>query len=295
MAEAPESAVAPPRPRPFKQVDVFTDRPFFGNPVAVVLDAEGLDTDAMQRIARWTNLSETTFVLPADASEADYRVRIFTPAAELPFAGHPSLGTAHALLEAGRLPPGAAVVRQQCGIGIVKLRVDRAARTIALALPAPRSRALDAAAGARIAEALGAAALAGTVRRIDVGPIWLVAPLADADTVLGLRPDMQAIARLSEAHQATGVTVYGPAAGGEQARYELRSFAPLHAVPEDPVCGSGNGTVAAWLREEGRQGDYLARQGRAIGRDGYVSVAFDGDDILVGGACVTCVDGSLRA
>ncbi|HMN82417.1 MAG TPA: PhzF family phenazine biosynthesis protein [Burkholderiaceae bacterium] len=267
------------RPRRFMQVDVFTDRPFAGNPVAVVLDAAGLDTAAMQAIARWTNLSETTFVLPADAPGADYRLRIFTPGAELPFAGHPTLGSAWAVRSSGTIAGDRERMIQQCGAGLVTVRVD--GPRLWLRLPPQRHRALDAGQNRRLAQTLG---LPSTLqaRAIDVGPVW--------------QPDLPALARLSDELQVTGAVVFGHRHdGGDGPGYEVRAFAPAHGVPEDPVCGSGNGCVASLLAAGGRGTDYVARQGRAIGRDGFVQVHFDGADIEIGGHCVTVVEGAIRA
>lgn len=280
--------------RRFKQVDVFTDRPLAGNPVAVVLDAAGLADATMQRLAAWTNLSETTFVLPPTTPAADYRLRIFTPRGELPFAGHPTLGSAHAALEAGVIAPREGVVRQECGAGVLPIRADGAR----LVVRAPEARtvrehALDPAA---LAAALGAP-LAGAPVPIDVGAVWIVARLADEATLRGLAPDLAAVARLSRALDATGVTAFAlPAAAG--APLAVRSFAPAAGVPEDPVCGSGNAAVGAYLARADLLGStgprYRASQGREVGRDGTVDVAvLDARTVEIGGTCVTVVDGVL--
>jgi PhzF family phenazine biosynthesis protein len=271
----------------FKQVDVFTERPFRGNPVAVVIGGEALDTETMQRIARWTNLSETTFLL--ESERADYRLRIFTPLQELPFAGHPTIGSAHAALEAGFVPRKARLT-QECGAGILELSVEE--RMIFVRGP---QASIDEVPAREVASALGAPV--GNLRRIDVGPVWVVGEVASAGILAGLQPDMAALARLSEAFKATGITLF--AASGERgAAIHVRSFAPAHGVPEDPVCGSGNLSVAFYLRHSGqtdRFGErYVARQGMQLGRDGRVSVRIDADGIRIGGASVTCVDGSLR-
>ena len=278
----------------FKQVDVFTPRPFRGNPVAVVLDGDGLDADSMQRIAAWTNLSETTFVLSPSVPEADYRLRIFTPRAELPFAGHPTLGSAHAVLEAGIVKPTDGRMRQECGAGIIDLRAegDR------LWLTAPRAT-LSPIAPDRSAEAAGAlqARIADAPRLVDVGPKWLVAELADSAAVDACVPDLGRVAALSDELGITGITIFGAAAMGDCAMH-VRSFAPAHGIAEDPVCGSGNISVAACLAASGglaRYGArYEARQGLALGRDGRVAIRVAAGAIHLGGQAITAVDGVLR-
>jgi len=287
--------------RRYKVVDVFTAKPLKGNPVAVVLDAEGLDDATLQGIARWTNLSETTFFLPATQAGADYRLRIFTPGGELPFAGHPTLGSAHAALEAGLVTARDHRLLQQCGIGLVELKIDPAPGSghLWLQLPPARAQALGAEDVAELEAALGARVDASaTPSAIDVGPVWITARLADAAQVLALEPDMSRLAALTRRLRATGVTVFGTQAPGSESAIEVRSFAPSAGVPEDPVCGSGNGSVAAFQRAHGLLaaggGAYLATQGRCLGRDGRVSVRVEASgSIWLGGACITCVDGSL--
>jgi len=278
----------------FKQVDVFTRRPFLGNPVAVVLEAEGLGGEDMQRIAAWTNLSETTFVLPAKDASADYRLRIFTPRAELPFAGHPTIGSAHAVLEAGRVKPKAGRFRQECGAGLIDLSVE--GDTIWLEAPASTSTP-PAAADLEVLEKILKAGFKPTPLVLNVGPRWLVAELADAQAVGALAPDMVLLTSLSNRLSIGGVTVYGKSSDGEAAIH-VRSFAPAHGIPEDPVCGSGNISVAAYLRANAGLAQvgsrYVARQGMQLGRDGRVSVKVEGERILLGGSAVTCVEGTLR-
>ena len=287
--------------RRFKQVDVFTTRPFFGNPVAVVLDADGLDTAAMQRIAAWTNLSETTFVLPSTVQAADYRLRIFTPRAELPFAGHPTVGSAHAVLEA-RLVSAKAELRQECAAGLLQLAVagEGAERCIAVEAPAAAFAPIPDDARVDLERALGAAVAAGTPAEVvAIGPRWLTVMLPDAATVRSLAPDLAAVDALSRRLGATGITVFARAV---EAGYDLvvRSFAPGDGVPEDPVCGSGNAAVGAWLARAGlhagTDGRHVASQGRELGRDGYVNVRIDArtQRVWIGGAAVTCVEGLLR-
>jgi len=269
---------------PFKQVDVFTGKPFFGNPVAVVIGAGSLETAQMQRIAAWTNLSETTFLLKPTQAGADYRLRIFTPRQELPFAGHPTVGSAHAALESGFAKARNGKLRQECGAGVLDLSLEE--RRIFVRAPVPKV-------------SPAAVPLFGNFRalRVDVGPVWIVVDLGDAGTVDELAPDMAAIAELSDSLNASGVTVFGRT-GIRDEPIHVRSFAPAHGIPEDPVCGSGNISVAAFLRETGLLTElgssYTARQGMQVGRDGRVAVRVSADAIEIGGEAVTCVDGTLR-
>jgi PhzF family phenazine biosynthesis protein len=273
---------------PFKQVDVFTAKPFLGNPVAVVIGAEGLGTVEMQRIANWTNLSETTFLLAPTAPGASYRLRIFTPRQELPFAGHPTVGSAHAALESGFAKAVGGQLKQECGAGVLDLTVEEqgGVRRIFVKAPVPRISAVE-------------APLFGKARalRVDVGPVWVVVDLGEARHVDTLEPDMAAISELSSALEASGATIFGRT-GDAAAPIHVRSFAPAHGIPEDPVCGSGNISVAAYLRETGLLKefgpDYTARQGMQVGRDGRVQVRVSADAIRIGGEAVTCVDGTLR-
>jgi PhzF family phenazine biosynthesis protein len=268
----------------FKQVDVFTDRPFLGNPVAVVAGGEKLDAATMQRIATWANLSETTFLLPSKV--ADYRLRIFTPQRELPFAGHPTIGSAHAAIESGFARPANGKLQQECGAGIVDLTVEAGG---SIFLKAPE---------AKIADVRGRLPFAKKLLRIDVGPVWIVGEVESAEALGALKPDQAAIAALTTDLEATGVTVFAASKDGES-KMHVRSFAPLHGIPEDPVCGSGNISVAAYLKATNqveRFGyHYTARQGMQMGRDGRVSVRIDIDGIRIGGDSVTCVEGTLRA
>jgi PhzF family phenazine biosynthesis protein len=278
----------------FQQVDVFTAVPFKGNPVAVILEGGALSTAQMQAIAGWTNLSETTFVCPATDPAADYRLRIFTPTAELPFAGHPTIGSAHALLRHGLVPRRAGRLVQECGKGLVELRIE--GDRLFLALPAPAFQTPDADQRARAAAALGVAVGdIGPAAIVDVGPVWFTLQLRDGATVAKLEPDMPAIAALT-GRSMTGLNVFGFYAGGEPADLEVRSFAPAHNVPEDPVCGSGNGCVAAVIQREKLldRAAYVSSQGRRMNRDGRVEVRFaDGGGIWLGGHAVTCIEGTL--
>jgi PhzF family phenazine biosynthesis protein len=268
----------------FKQVDVFTAKPFFGNPVAVVIGAEGLESAAMQRIAAWTNLSETTFLLPPTKPEASYQLRIFTPRQELPFAGHPTVGSAHAAIESGFAKAVGGKLKQECGAGVLDLTVEE--NRIFVNAPQPK-----------LSEVQAPLFGKGRAIRVDVGPIWIVADLGDAKAVDGLKPDMAAISALSKELKASGATVFGRT-GDASAPLHVRSFAPAQGIPEDPVCGSGNISVAAYLRETGLLKEfgasYTARQGMQVGRDGRVQVRVSADAIQIGGEAVTCVDGKLR-
>lgn len=279
----------------FRQVDVFTDAPFKGNPLAVVHDADLLPTEQMQAIARWTNLSETTFVCAPTDPRADYRLRIFTPADELPFAGHPTIGSARAVLRGGLRPRTPGRLVQECGKGLVTLRVE--GERLFFALPKPELSDIPSEQLAALATSLGISrreVTAGAL--IDVGPVWLTLQLADADAVRRLRPDMTRVAAVTP-RGVVGVNVFGLEQGVAEPGVEVRSFAPAQGVPEDPVCGSGNGCVAALVRREGLVGgnSYVARQGGCIGRDGRVEISFDEDDtIWVGGQAVVCVEGTLE-
>ncbi|MFP3564978.1 PhzF family phenazine biosynthesis protein [Paraburkholderia sp. SIMBA_030] len=287
--------------RPYKVVDVFTSRPLRGNPVAVILDAEGLTTDEMQTIAGWTNLSETTFVLAPTIAAADYQLRIFTPRSELSFAGHPTLGSAHAILEAGgvALRQGGRLV-QQCNIGLVELTVEGQGRDRQLTfdLPSSKMEPLHAADIADLELILGCKVSVQTAPAIvNVGPVWVIAQLNDATSVLDLRPDFTRLAQFERRLSVTGVTVFGAHAHGDAA-IEVRTFAPSCGVEEDPVCGSGNASVAVFQWERGLLSpggtDYVATQGRCVGRDGRIKVNVDANGkVRVGGSCVTCVEGSL--
>jgi len=272
-------------PRPFAQVDVFSEVPFGGNPVAVVLDAAGLDTAAMQRFAHWTNLSETTFVLPPTASAADYRVRIFTPAAELPFAGHPTLGTCHAWLEAGGVATADEVV-QECAAGLVPVR--RTADGLAFAAPALlRSGPVAEALVAEIARVLSIERSAIVdAQWADNGPGWVAVLLDSAQAVLALTPGPTTL----------DLGVVGPYPPGSPEAVEVRAFFPANGVlVEDPVTGSLNASLAQWLLRTGRaHAPYVARQGTALGRAGRVFVTQDDRGaVWVAGATRTRVSGEV--
>ena len=280
--------------RAFQQVDVFTAVPFKGNPVAVVLDGDELSGAAMQSIAAWTNLSETTFVCAPTDPRADYRLRIFTPRRELPFAGHPTIGSAHAALRHGLKPRTEGRLVQECGKGLVDIQID--GDRLFLALPEPQFREPAAPQIASVADGLRIGP--ADIQRasiVDVGPVWFTIQLASGDAVRALAPDMGKLAALS-AMGLTGVNVFGLYPPGAGADLEVRSFAPGDGVPEDPVCGSGNGCVAALVRRDRvlETHAYVASQGRCLGRDGRVAVRFDGGTIWLGGHAVTCVEGLLQ-
>ena len=277
-------------PRPFKQVDVFTAVALKGNPVAVILDAEGLSVEQMQAIANWTNLSETTFVTAATDAAADYAVRIFTPKSELPFAGHPTLGTAHAVIEAGLATPKDDKVVQQCAVGLVE--ISRSGNGLSFKLPRYANE--EAPEAEKLTAALGEGAIKGSPQIVNVGPRWIIAELVSAEVVEQLQPDLSMLADYDRAQSTTGMTVFAEKPDGD---IVVRSFAPADGIAEDPVCGSGNGAVAAYRLKMGQiaaGSAYLASQGRQVGRDGYVRIRIEGDAVHVGGDCVTVVDGTFR-
>ena len=278
------------RLRPFREVDVFSAEPYRGNPVAVVLDGAGLADDEMQRFARWTQLSETTFLTPPTDPAADYALRIFTPGGELPFAGHPTLGSCHAWLGAGGRPRTAGEIVQQCGVGLVRVRAD--GERLAFAAPPLRRGEADTArlAGVRAALGLDAAQVAAA-QWLDNGPQWLALRLAGAADVLALEPDQAALARTG-----AKVAVIGAHPAGAECAFEVRAFAPTMGIAEDPVTGSVNASLAQWLIGAGVAPQrYVAAQGTRLGRAGRVHVAQDGDGTTwVGGASVSCIEGQVR-
>jgi PhzF family phenazine biosynthesis protein len=273
--------------RPFRQVDVFTTTPYRGNPVAVVLDGSDLTTEQMQRVAHWTNLSETTFVLPPTDPGADYRVRIFTAAAELPFAGHPTLGTCHAWLETGGSPQDAAAMVQECQAGLVRVRRTEDGLAFA-APPLVRSGPVDDGVVAHIVDLLGlVVADIVDAQWVDNGPGWVAVLLRDADAVLAVRPGAVDL----------DVGVVGPYPPGSAEAFEVRAFTPKDGMTEeDPVTGSLNASLAGWLLRTGRaDAPYVASQGGARGRAGRVHISRDDNgEIWVGGGTVTCVTGEIE-
>ena len=310
----------PSKTRAYQQVDVFTAMPYLGNPLAVVLDGTGLNDLQMQRFACWTNLSETTFVLPASAQAqaqgADYRLRIFTPGGELPFAGHPTLGSCHAWLAHGGQPQQPGQVVQECVVGLVTLRRD--GTRLAFAAPALRRSVPEPALLQLVLAALGLQpnqVLAAQV--LDNGPHWLGLLLDSPDTLMALVPDHAAlktigqmiglasvaydgggpalIARSNREARAFGTRAGATAEPGLANGLQVRAFAAAIGVPEDPVTGSLNASLAQWLIAEGVLPErYTARQGAAVGRDGWVYITQDSaGQVWVGGDSVTCIAGTV--
>jgi PhzF family phenazine biosynthesis protein len=272
--------------RTFTQLDVFTDTPLRGNPLAVVHAAQGLTDAQMQAFARWTNLSETTFLLPPTDPAADYHVRIFTPDRELPFAGHPTLGSCHAWLAAGGQPHGADEVVQQCGVGLVRIRRD-GTRLAFAAPPLRRSGPVEPDVLAQIVRSLRIPADAIRASNwVDNGPGWVAVMLASRDEALALQPDFAAMRGLE-------LGVVAPWPGGD-AQFEVRAFVPSLGVPEDPVTGSLNAGLAQWLIGTGLAPErYVASQGTALGRSGRVFVEKRGDAVWIGGDSVVVVSGQV--
>jgi PhzF family phenazine biosynthesis protein len=284
--------------RNFKQVDVFTAKPYYGNPLGVVLDGAGLSKEDMQHFTNWTNLSECTFLLPPTHAEADYHVRIFCPGRELPFAGHPTLGTCHAWLEAGGKPKAQHIV-QECGVGLVKIKRDAASGRLAFAAPPLiKGGPLDEADVALIARGL-------KIERGDIvahawcdnGPKWRGVMLRSAEQVLALKPDSAVLAGLDigVVGPRGKVGVVGAQTTGDDTQFEVRAFFPGNSgLCEDPVTGSLNAAIAQWLIGAGLAPTrYIAAQGTAMARAGRVHVEQDGADIWIGGASVTCVNGTV--
>ncbi len=287
-----------PTARPFAQVDVFTAQPLLGNPVAVVLDAQGLSTQQMADFTHWTNLSEATFVLPPTpegaAAGADYRVRIFCPGRELPFAGHPTLGTCHAWLAAGGVPRNPQRIVQECGVGLVPIRRDADALGTRLAFAAPplvRGGPLDEAEVQQIANALRIPRSAIVAHQwCHNGPAWRAVMLANAAAVLALQPDVVALAKIE-------VGVIGPHPAGAEVAWEVRAFFPGNGgvAVEDPVTGSLNAGLGQWLLGAGlATSPYVAAQGTVLGRAGRVYLQADEGAVWVGGHSVTCIHGTLQ-
>ena len=271
----------------FTQVDVFTDQALRGNPLAVVHGANGLSDAQMQSFAQWTNLSETTFLLQPSDPAADYRVRIFTPGGELPFAGHPTLGSCHAWLGAGGQPRARGMAVQQCGVGLVRIRLT--GEHAAFAAPPLQMEAVESSTLDGVLTALG-------LRRdqvrasqwLDNGPKWLGLLLDNADTVLTIEPDHAALKTLAK------VGVVAPHAPGSECQFEVRAFAAAIGIPEDPVTGSLNAGLAQWLIGAGlAPSRYVAAQGQRLGRAGRVGIEQDGHTLWVGGHSVSCIRGEL--
>lgn len=279
----------------FRQVDVFSSEPLRGNPVAVVHGADGLSDEQMQAFASWTHLSETTFLLEPTDPAADYRVRIFTPSSELPFAGHPTLGTAHAWLEAGGVPANDGEIVQECGVGLVRLRQD--AR---LAFAAPeliRGGDVEPDVVAQVAAGLGISREEIVdAQWCDNGPGWVAVLLADADAVLALRPDPMALGDLAVgAVGRTKIGAVGPTGAVDPAEpaIEVRAFVGGLGVDEDPVTGSLNAAVGQWLAGTRLPEAYVASQGTALGRRGRVHIERSAGQVWVGGDTLTTITGAV--
>jgi PhzF family phenazine biosynthesis protein len=277
--------------RDFRQVDVFTTAPYLGNPVAVVLGADGMDDEDMRQFANWTNLSETTFVLTPEAEGADYRVRIFTPTSELPFAGHPTLGTCHAWLEAGGVPRSAGIIVQECQAGLIPIRQNETAfsppRLAFAAPPLVRSGPVEDSDVERVARSLNIdRSDIVDIQWADNGPGWVAVLLASPEAVLALEPGL--------VEGDIGVAGLYPA--GSPEALEVRAFTGQVTTVEDPVTGSLNASLAQWLTSTGRlAAPYVACQGTALGRRGRVTITQDTDgQIWVGGGTVTCITGTVE-
>lgn len=287
-------------PRRYLQLDVFADRPGAGNPLGVVLDPAGFDDAAMQAFAAWTNLSETIFLLPPGAG-ADYRVRIFTPRQELPFAGHPSVGAAWAAVHAGLAQPRDGRLVQDCAAGLLPVRIEGDGEARRVHVRAPRARPVSVEGHAALVDA----ALAGLARGAlapalwDNGPRWWLVELAGAAAVRAMQPDLAAIAALTTATGAVGLAVYGRAPAGADHDLAVRAYCPADNIPEDPVTGSANACVAAQLAQAGAlpgAGErYVASQGRELGRDGRLEIEVDADgEVWIGGEVQLVIEGGLR-
>jgi len=272
----------------FDQVDVFTATALRGNALAVVHGADALDDERMQQLARWTNLSETTFLLAPTDARADYRVRIFTPTGELPFAGHPTLGSCHAWLGRGGVAQRSGAIVQQCAVGLVRIRSDGEALAFAAPPLARQEVAADDLDAVLAALGVGRERLLAA-QWLKNGPNWLTLLLDSAATVLALSPDAAKMARFAT------VGVVGAHPVGTACAFEVRGFVCQPALHEDPVTGSLNAGIAEWLIGAGRAPDrYVAAQGARLGRAGRVRVVREGDDFWIGGESVTCIRGEIE-
>jgi PhzF family phenazine biosynthesis protein len=288
-------------PRRFKQVDVFTGVPFKGNPLAVVLNADGLTDEQMHAVARWTNLSETTFALAPTAPDADYRVRIFSPGVEFPFAGHPTLGTAHALLEAGLRPRTPGRLVQECGVGLVPLTIG-ADGALAFQAPAADLKALHPGLFPALRAALQSDAFSTSPPPViaNMGITWLAVRMDSAEACLAVRPNAEALGDFTRLGM-TGIALYGAHGAGGPADLEVRAiFTKLGALAEDPVTGSANACIARVLAAQGfpdgerSSHGYSARQGTLLQCDGRIAIAYHDGTPWVGGQSVTVIDGTIR-
>ena len=287
-------------PLRYLQMDVFADHPGAGNPLGAVLDGKHFDTARMQAFAAWTNLSETIFLLPPTTAEADYRVRIFTPRQELPFAGHPSVGAAWAAIDTGLVLPGKTRLVQECAAGLLPVEIEYGIDRWMPSVRAPRARRVG---GSELAPSLLDAAtrnmVIGALERAlwDNGPLWWLIELADADSVRGLQPDLAAIAALTEATGAVGLAVHATDVRDGH-HLVVRAFCPADSIPEDPVTGSAQAAIGARLasvgRTPGRDGIYVGSQGRELERDGRVTVRVDArNDVWIGGEVQLVIRGEV--
>jgi len=277
----------------FKQVDVFSALPFNGNPLAVIMDAQGLSDEELAAIARWTHLSETTFVLPPQDAAADYRVRIFTVTGELPFAGHPTLGTAHALLEAGWPLKTPGKIVQECGVGLVDVKIGDDGALAFAAPPATLTPFSDALMG----NALNSDAfdLTQTPTVVDMGIRWLLIPMSSAQAVLDVQAHVADLQRLHQHAGVDGTALFGPLPAGETEQFEVRALLVENgSLTEDPVTGSANACLARYFAAQGQTHDYRARQGTALQRAGRITVQFRDEGIWIGGQAVTVIDGTIQ-
>lgn len=274
--------------RKYSEVNVFSPTPYLGNPLAVVLESEGLTEDEMQRFAKWTNLAETTFLLHPTDPVADYRLRIFSATEEFPFAGHPTLGSAYAWLEAGGMPKNSGIIVQECGAGLVKVRVDNQRLSFA-APPLTRYEPIEEDLVHRVARALG-------IPRVDIldtswlvnGPEWIGVRLATAQDVLSLSPDPTKLGSLA-------IGVVGPFESDHEVQFEVRAFLGGDPVWEDPVTGSLNAGLAKWMADSGISNQhYIAAQGTVIGYHGRVHVTVEDSDIWIGGDVTSCIQGEVN-
>ena len=272
----------------FQQIDVFTSKPLMGNPLALVHDAQDLTDEDMARLARWTNLSETAFLLPATHPDADYRVRIWTPRRELPFAGHPTLGSCHGWLSQSIEPKAADFITQECAIGLVKIRRD-GTRLAFAAPPLLKSGPVDTSTLEAIAKALNIS-LSQIIDHqiVDNGPGWMALLLDSADSVLKIKPDLSALAPYK-------VGVAGPYPPGHDVQFEVRALGADAGGGEDPVTGSLNAGIASWFLKTGiAPGSYAVSQGTALGRQGRLYVQQVNGQIWVGGQSLTTIEGTLH-
>jgi PhzF family phenazine biosynthesis protein len=296
-----QRATIPMRKRRFMQVDVFSDRAGYGNPLAVVIDAEGLDSAQMQRFANWTNLSETSFLLPPDSTDADYRVRIFTPRQELPFAGHPSVGAAWVALSSGLVQPRDGRLVQECAAGLLDVRVEQTPDRTRTHVRAPDTRIRELPLELRELVSAIFATIKGfdprSARTINNGPEWLVAELPNEESVRRLVPALALIEKLCLATDSVGLAVFA-VTGGTGHQLVVRAFCPADGIPEDPVTGSANAAIGALLLSQGRDktigSSYRASQGREVGRDGSIEVAMESSGrIWIGGDTTAVIEGSV--